>query len=39
LNQDPTDPLAEQEIVASIEAVYYSDDQFDPSDYELKVWK
>ena len=37
LNQYPCDPLADQEVVDSIEGVYYNDDQFDTSDYELKV--
>ncbi len=37
MNQYPCDPLADQEVVDSIEGVYYNDDQFDTSDYELKV--
>ncbi|XP_048057520.1 syndetin isoform X1 [Megalobrama amblycephala] len=36
LREQPTDPLAEQEIIDSIEEVYFSSDSFDMVQYELE---
>ncbi|XP_062870171.1 syndetin isoform X1 [Trichomycterus rosablanca] len=36
LRQQPIDPQAEQEIIDSVEEVYYSDDSFDMVQYELE---
>ncbi|ROL48660.1 HEPACAM family member 2 [Anabarilius grahami] len=37
LREQPTDPLAEQEIIDSIEEVYFSSDSFDMVQYELEI--
>lgn len=37
LREQPTDPLAEQEIIDSIEEVYFSSDSFDMVQFELEV--
>ncbi|KAL0166251.1 hypothetical protein M9458_038095, partial [Cirrhinus mrigala] len=37
LREQPTDPQAEQEIIDSIEEVYFSSDSFDMVQYELEV--
>ncbi|XP_056335175.1 syndetin-like [Danio aesculapii] len=36
LREQPTDPQAEQEIIDSIEEVYFSSDSFDMVQYELE---
>ncbi|XP_051948686.1 syndetin-like isoform X1 [Xyrauchen texanus] len=36
LREQPTDPLAEQEIIESIEEIYFSSDSFDMVQYELE---
>lgn len=35
--EEPTDPQAQQEIINSIEEVYFSNDAFDIVKYELEV--
>lgn len=35
--EEPTDPQAQQEIINSIEEVYFSNDSFDIVKYELEV--
>lgn len=35
--EEPTDPQAQQEIINSIEEVYFSSDSFDIVKYELEV--
>lgn len=37
LQEEPTDPQAQQEIINSIEEVYFSNDSFDIVKYELEV--
>lgn len=37
LREQPTDPQAQQEIINSIEDVYFSNDSFDIVKYELEV--
>lgn len=37
LHEEPTDPQAQQEIINSIEEVYFSNDSFDIVKYELEV--
>lgn len=37
LREQPTDPQAQQEIINSIEEVYFSNDSFDIVKYELEV--
>lgn len=37
LREQPTDPLAEQELIDNIEEVYFSSDSFDMVQYELEV--
>lgn len=37
LREEPTDPQAQQEIINSIEEVYFSNDSFDIVKYELEV--
>lgn len=37
LREQPIDPQAEQEIIDSIEEVYYSNDSFDMVQHELEV--
>lgn len=37
LREQPIDPQAEQEIIESIEEVYFSDDSFDMVEHELEV--
>lgn len=37
LREQPIDPLAEQEIIDSIEEVYFSNDTFDMVQHELEV--
>ncbi|KAK4825938.1 hypothetical protein QYF61_003450 [Mycteria americana] len=39
LREEPTDPQAQQEIINSIEEVYFSNDSFDIVKYELEVSK
>ncbi|KTF98984.1 hypothetical protein cypCar_00009774, partial [Cyprinus carpio] len=36
LREQPTDPQAQQEIIDSIEEVYFSSDSFDMVQYELE---
>ncbi|XDV34833.1 hypothetical protein PO909_004942, partial [Leuciscus waleckii] len=36
LREQPTDPLAEQELIDNIEEVYFSSDSFDMVQYELE---
>lgn len=37
MREQPIDPQAEQEIIDSIEEVYFSTDSFDMVQYELEV--
>lgn len=37
LREQPSDPQAEQELINSIEQVYFSTDSFDIVKYELEV--
>lgn len=37
LHEEPPDPQAQQEIINSIEEVYFSNDSFDIVKYELEV--
>lgn len=37
LREQPTDPQAQQELINSIEEVYFSSDSFDIVKYELEV--
>lgn len=37
LREEPTDPQVQQEIISSIEEVYFSNDSFDIVKYELEV--
>lgn len=37
LREQPSDPQAEQELINSIEQVYFSADSFDVVKYELEV--
>lgn len=37
LREQPIDPQAEQEIIESIEEVYFSNDSFDMVQHELEV--
>lgn len=37
LREQPIDPQAEQEIIDSIEEVYFSNDSFDMVQHELEV--
>ena len=39
LREQPSDPQAEQELINSIEQVYFSTDSFDIVKYELEVKK
>lgn len=39
LREQPSDPQAEQELINSIEQVYFSTDSFDIVKYELEVRK
>lgn len=39
LREQPSDPQAEQELINSIEQVYFSTDSFDIVKYELEVNK
>lgn len=35
INEYPNDPQADREVIESIETVYYNDETFDASEYEL----
>lgn len=37
MRENPTDPQAEQEIINSIEEIYFSNDSFDVVEHELQV--